>query len=993
MLKLPDEIIEINQNLKTEGAVDRLYENLRGCIPFVGAGLSVEFGLPLWKDFIVGSAEKTGDAELIKTIGRYIGDNGGKDDYEAAASVLYEFSNENNRNGFTEYGRSIFNSKVKDSNTEREIELKELVKDSTVNILPRIFDNLVITTNYDDVLQTVYGNYYSNYEVVGPRYPKTIRNDIRNCVSHTVQAIIKLHGDFKSHEDYIFTKEQYEKKYGDGDFQDAVKYLLTNRTLLFLGCSLVNERFLNVWGNILKDNEKFTQYAVMSKQNNDKEQKKLEKFLKDYNISTLWYPAGEHKYLKIILEFLAGKIIDNVKDNKNFVNWTKEYETEKIISNIYPNGSSLTEKIRKGILNEFKNNFTYITGLAGIGKTTLLNSIYHMFNNVLDTELPYNIIIRYVVYMDNWENTLLGNNISLKDDKKYVLFIDNIPNNWQTSDISPKIKEFLLRNQIFVTSRRIINGDIKGFSKSFVPIDLGMRFPRPFELFDKYFTAGTLDFIKNDASINEIIKLSGSHTLTLELLARHANFRCSGLYIGDAETKSRLKEFAEDLNESGFNLSDLINIGTYSDGERWEDNIVNHLALLVTKDDLNSSQNHLMKIFSLLANDEFHPAHIKYNYPEDSMYSLLQLGWIKKLDEDSFTMHEIIKKLVHDKNNQSEIKYMEIRELVMCIGKSLNKRKIEIENKGNVYLEIANINHAQSIYDYISKWSMPENENIDILNIGNPIFDDAFLELMNNLFSSYDDIELREKALEGSIKSEKMRQNYLDYSKYNYALSANSIGYLCCHADKNIQGIEYLHAAKDILDSISNQNDKEIMILRGKLLSNYGAYYQGCMRKLKKSENYDAERDEYYKLALDYHNQSLELRKKLYDEYPEDNTILNYLFVVQGSIAGDHFYGGNLVQSLKKRLELLPEQEKFYDKNSDKLFLAYKLIGDTSKNIASSLKDGKTVEGADANEKLDYINLSIKHLSNAVTVREKLDNDKQIIKELEESIKLLESWK
>lgn len=982
MTSLPREILELKQNCGWRALEqETLVKEIKKCVPFVGAGLSAEFGFPQWRYFIEKTAELLEDSVLKKEVENLINEG----NYETAASKAYNAIGSDYR--FIQYGKGTFDHLPEDFN----------YLNSAVGILPRIFSGLIITTNYDRVLQQVYTDSFRYIDTIKPSSLKNMRQALREVDK---KAILKLHGDFGADRDFIFTEEAYNSAYNNDEFKNALIQLFNQKPLLFLGCSIVHDRFFPIWKDVLKSNPNFHHFAIMSMKADAREQLELEDELKKYNIETIWYPAEKHEYLKTILDIIAGKIPDEVPTNNHFVDWGNNNSISKVLTNVYQIGKTFEERINNEILSSFVKKFVYLTGLGGVGKTTLLNALYCEMEKFLG-ELPSNIKLRSFVFNDDWHTTLKSQKISIKDKNQYILFIDNLPQEWEPVDFPDDVKIFLERCQVFVTTRRTIDSkianSINSFSK-FIPIDLEMHFPRPYDLFFEYCPLPDQNKWKSSEAIKRVIELSGSHTLTLEILARHAHARCCGLY-DDETLVQKLSLFVEDLETSKFNLSAFYKIGTPSHAKMWEGKITEQLRLLVNTDKLNSSQYHLMRVFSVLANAEFHPEYIKYFYHQDSMSYLLKLGWVKQLGDDRFVMHEVIKKLVHDKDNNSEISYLSIRELVLCLGKALSKRRIEEKGKDvSVFNELDTINHAQSIYDYIIKEFSNEQNSIDVISLDNPNFDDAFLDLVNNLFSSYDDIDLRDKAFDGSVKAEKMRRVYLDYAHYSYAVSANSIGYLYCHTDsKEKLGFEYLERAKNALDAISNQNDMEIQILRGKLLSNFGAYYQDCLRDAKKEAANNIEDnslnkkiEEYYLLALDYHDQSLVLRQKLYDNNQNNELIANHLFIVKGNIASDHFYMGKIVESVKIRLSLFEQQQKFYSNISDRLYNPCKLIGDTCENIANCLSSGNAVNGASAEEESEYVDYALEYLKKARDLRKSMDNNKEIIAELNERIEKLE---
>lgn len=133
----------------------------------------------------------------------------------------------------------------------------------------------VITTNYDNVLSNVYARREDGKHMAVIEYTNNIA--VGTALFTGNPAIIKLHGCFNVGSNYIFTKEQYDASYNNSSFQKELERILTNRQLFFMGYSLVNERFLRTWKDIITKNEKLYHCAIMEMAENNEEQRKLKK--------------------------------------------------------------------------------------------------------------------------------------------------------------------------------------------------------------------------------------------------------------------------------------------------------------------------------------------------------------------------------------------------------------------------------------------------------------------------------------------------------------------------------------------------------------------------------------------------------------------------------------------------------------------------------------------------------------------------------------------
>ena len=104
-------------------------------IPFVGSGMSVPSGLPTWSDFLININEFTSYSlsDLQKLLC--------SSSFEEAADLL----------------ASGTNPRLLAERVEHELRVDDPIDiDGPVGLLPRLFPNLVITTNLDDVLECLY---------------------------------------------------------------------------------------------------------------------------------------------------------------------------------------------------------------------------------------------------------------------------------------------------------------------------------------------------------------------------------------------------------------------------------------------------------------------------------------------------------------------------------------------------------------------------------------------------------------------------------------------------------------------------------------------------------------------------------------------------------------------------------------------------------------------------------------------------------------------
>src|SRR5256885_1139240 len=110
----------------------------RGVVPFVGAGMSVPFGFPQWKDFLLGQAHSPALRARVQQ-----GLDAGA--YEGAAEALLQA-----------LGADTFQSAV--DLTFAMAPHATVAPDAPVRQLTRLCAGPIVTTNFDRVLEAVFSH-------------------------------------------------------------------------------------------------------------------------------------------------------------------------------------------------------------------------------------------------------------------------------------------------------------------------------------------------------------------------------------------------------------------------------------------------------------------------------------------------------------------------------------------------------------------------------------------------------------------------------------------------------------------------------------------------------------------------------------------------------------------------------------------------------------------------------------------------------------------
>ncbi|MBK8974042.1 MAG: SIR2 family protein [Hahellaceae bacterium] len=205
---------------------DQLVERIETgeVVPFVGAGLSVAGGFPSWSGHLKQQAKTAGlaDAEVE----------------ELLALGLYEQVLERIEN---QLGVDVVTQEILD------VFSKTGTLTQTTLLLSELFRDTIITTNYDKLIEKAFDTGVDKpYQILSDNHAMEAPDP--ECVT-----IYKLHGDVRTPARCILSKNQYDQAYGNDQIDHTLPipklldYHYRNSSLLFLGCSLNNDRTVQVF--------------------------------------------------------------------------------------------------------------------------------------------------------------------------------------------------------------------------------------------------------------------------------------------------------------------------------------------------------------------------------------------------------------------------------------------------------------------------------------------------------------------------------------------------------------------------------------------------------------------------------------------------------------------------------------------------------------------------------------------------------------------------
>lgn len=275
---------------RNEQRFDQLVECLHAqeVVPFVGAGISVGGGFPTWENHLRQQGRTAGIAsaqvEAWLAQGQY---------EEIIADIEQR------------HGPEVFAQEIRDVFGKHGS-----IQDVTLRI-SELFSDTLITTNYDRLLEQVFETGATSRVQVINGVTAMERPD-----PHKV-TVIKIHGDFKDPAHCILGKAQYDAAYGETelDLHRPIPKILAryygNNSLLFIGCSLHNDRTLRVFREtkLAGGDYLFPQHFALEQAPGQLETLvQRNRDLSRLGITAIWYPKGDHDKVEAILRRACGEL-------------------------------------------------------------------------------------------------------------------------------------------------------------------------------------------------------------------------------------------------------------------------------------------------------------------------------------------------------------------------------------------------------------------------------------------------------------------------------------------------------------------------------------------------------------------------------------------------------------------------------------------------------------------------------------------------------------
>ncbi len=183
-------------------------------------------------------------------------------------------------------------------------------------LFPKLFSGILVTTNYDKALENSYPSIFSySYKDLNRKYnPKKNswlfravqaklsqmqreldgQDNIKTDVSiPDIPMLLKVHGSIEQANSVALSRANYDEAYG-GEMPALFEEIYKNSTLIFMGCSLCEDRILDVMKTLKEKYPASRHFTFYPRPSTFKEEEiKRDKLTKEYGIYPIFYDKAD----------------------------------------------------------------------------------------------------------------------------------------------------------------------------------------------------------------------------------------------------------------------------------------------------------------------------------------------------------------------------------------------------------------------------------------------------------------------------------------------------------------------------------------------------------------------------------------------------------------------------------------------------------------------------------------------------------------------------
>lgn len=242
-----------------------------GAIPFVGSGMSAPTGLPTWGKFLRDTCRRARGFNVDDLEACLVDGN-----YEEAASRIFD--------GMPP---QLFNECFESNFTIKPAQ----PIDGAVRLLPFLFESIVITTNFDPILEKVYDSGEKAFQEI---LHGTAVGEFRRMYNNGSRCLLKLHGKHDVTQGRVLLRDEYDGFYSTGsDGREELSFIFRRGGLFFLGCSLCQDRTMVLLKEIADADKNMPRHFALLQRPEEEMLLEREHYLTERNIFPIWYD-GDH---------------------------------------------------------------------------------------------------------------------------------------------------------------------------------------------------------------------------------------------------------------------------------------------------------------------------------------------------------------------------------------------------------------------------------------------------------------------------------------------------------------------------------------------------------------------------------------------------------------------------------------------------------------------------------------------------------------------------
>jgi hypothetical protein len=265
-----DEIIKLDSNESRFAELKKMIGSGEA-IPFIGSGMSAPTGLPTWGKFLRDTCKRAKGFK-VEELEAHLAAG----DYEGAASRI-----------FGSMPHQLFNECFESNFTIRATQ----PVDGAVRLLPILFESIVITTNFDPILEQVYATGEKNFQEI--LYGMAVGEFRRKYINGS-RCLLKLHGNYNITHGRVLLSDEYNGFYNPkSNGREELSLIFRRGGLIFLGCSLCQDRTMVLLKEIADADANMPRHFAFLQRPDERMLVDREHFLAERNIFPIWYD-GDH---------------------------------------------------------------------------------------------------------------------------------------------------------------------------------------------------------------------------------------------------------------------------------------------------------------------------------------------------------------------------------------------------------------------------------------------------------------------------------------------------------------------------------------------------------------------------------------------------------------------------------------------------------------------------------------------------------------------------